>query len=75
MDEDEEYTTPSFPWSWKSVFVNVGEFAGSVLDATSSLVGGLTYALAASVNHDIQKREFAEAIALDIESITKTTEE
>lgn len=75
-DDDDEYEgPPSFPWTWKGTLVHCGQFAADVLESGSTLVRDLTYCLAASVNHDIDQVKIRREMELDIESITKHTEE
>ncbi len=76
MDEEEgvEYTTPSFPWSWKTAAVCVGDFLTSTLTAAAELTENLSVALAASVNHGIEQRQFREAVSRDIESLNAQEE-
>lgn len=77
-DEDEAYEgweTPSYQWSWKAAGVHAGFFVKNVLDSASELVKGWSLQLAASCNYDIERRAFHEQAALEIESITESTEE
>lgn len=73
-EQDVEYSCPSYPWSWKSAAVYCGDFVSTVFAAASQLVEGLSVQMAAAVNHDVQRREFREAVARDLESLNTLEE-
>lgn len=68
-DEEECCTHPSYPWSWKSAGVYVGDFLTNILRDAATLIEGLSVQVAASCNHDIDQREFRDAVVRDIETI------
>ena len=73
-DDDFECETPSFPWSWRSALVYVGDWATSVLTETSDLVGGLALRLAADVNYRIDQKQAHAEMTRELETIIGETE-
>lgn len=70
MDEDFEYESFSYPWSWRSSGVAIGQFVSDVLNAAASLAGHLTQQLAADHNYHVERDAFLHDAALEIETIT-----
>lgn len=69
MDDEWEYETPSYPWSWRSSAVAVGGFVTNVLNAAATLSEYITNQLVADHNYRIDRRNFQESAALEIETI------
>jgi hypothetical protein len=67
MDGDDEF---AYPWSWRAAVCMVADHAAVVLRTGASLIGSLSTQLAADHNYRINQRDFRNAVARDIETIT-----
>ena len=71
MDDefDDEYEHPSYPWSWRSTLVMAGDFASDILRDSARLIENLTMQLAADVNHRIDREQFHQEAARELETL------
>lgn len=67
MDDD---GFSSYPWSWRSTAAAVGGFVTAFLENAASLTRHVTGQIIADHNYRVDRRQFAEDAALEIETIT-----
>lgn len=70
MDDEYDDSPPAYPWSWRASVVLAGDFVANVLHTAGTLVNSLATQLAADHNYRIDQRNFRDAVARDIETIT-----
>lgn len=68
MDDEVEFS--SYPWSWRSTAVAVGGLVTNLLEDAAQFTRHVTEQLVADHNYRIDRRQFAEDAALEIETIT-----
>ena len=69
MDDDDFEFEPDLvgsPWSWRHVVI-------LALDGVAEFVGGVSYLLKQDHNWRVDREDFAEQAALEIETLTKET--
>ena len=77
-DEDfEEFglELPSAPWHWGYLGIEVLRFGADVVDSLGTRIRNVADRVGGAVNFDIDRREFHEQAALEIETITAIPEE
>lgn len=65
---DDEFS--SYPWSWRSTAAALGGFVTALLENAARVTGHVTQQIIADHNYRIDRRQFAEDAALEIETIT-----
>lgn len=68
MDEEVEFS--SFPWSWRSTAAAAGGLVTHMLEDAARFTLHITEQIVADHNYRIDRRQFAEDAALEIETIT-----